>query len=161
MVSRLYLMRHGPAGFHGEWTADDDLRPLTPKGREAVEAVAGHLASIGVKADRILTSPLTRALETAEIVAGRLGASNLLESDTRLEPGFDTEELAGILADYADAGALMLVGHEPDLSGIVSALIGGGTIDYKKGAVARVDLFAAERPAGSLVWLLTPGSLGH
>lgn len=161
MLSRLYLMRHGPAGFHGEWTADDDLRPLTPKGRDAVEAVAEQLARIAVEVDCILTSPLTRALQTAEIVASRLGASKLVEIDPRLGPGFDTEALVGILAEHSSASALMLVGHEPDFSGIVSALIGGGAIDYKKGAVARVDLFATERPAGSLVWLLTPGSLGR
>ena len=161
MVSRLYLLRHGPAGSHGEWTADDALRPLTPKGRDAVDAVAEQLAVAGVTVDGILTSPLTRAVQTAEIVASRLGTTKLLESDPRLEPGFDSEDLAGILADYPDASALMLVGHEPDLSGVVSALIGGGAIDYKKGAVARIDLLSTGRLAGSLVWLLTPGLLGH
>ena len=161
MVTRLYVMRHGPAGFHGEWMASDDLRPLTPKGRAAVEAIAEQLVAAAVTVDRILTSPLTRAMETAEIVADRLGVADLLESDPRLEPGFDSEELATILADFADANALMLVGHEPDLSGVVYALIGGGSIDYKKGAVARVDLVSTERPAGALVWLMTPGALGH
>lgn len=161
MASRVYLMRHGPAGFHGEWTADDDLRPLTDKGRVAVEAVAEQLVTAGVRLDRIATSPLTRALQTAEIVADRLGAANLMDVDARISPGFDAEDLAGILADYPDADAIMVVGHEPDLSGLLAALTGGGSVDYKKGAVARVDLFSSARPAGSLVWLITPGLLGH
>ena len=161
MVSRVYLLRHGPAGSHGEWMADDDLRPLTEKGREAIRAVAEQLAHADVRVDRILTSPLTRALETAEIVAQRLGAAKLVDIDARISPGFDSEDLAGILSDHPDADALMVVGHEPDLSGVTSALIGGGSIEFKKGAVARVDLVPSGRPAGSLVWLITPGALGH
>jgi len=159
MVSRLYVMRHGPAGHHGEWRGEDGLRPLTDKGRDAVDTVAVQLVRIGVQLDAIVTSPLVRAYETADIVAARFHADDRLAVDDRLSPGFDYQDLESMLDEYADATALMIVGHEPDLSGVVAALIGGARIDYKKGAVARIDLVVAERPAGSLVWLLTPGSL--
>jgi len=156
---RVYLMRHGPAASQGAWTGEDDHQTLTAEGRDSVDAVAEQLVLRGVALDRLVTSPLTRARETAEIVAKRLGAADRLEVDSRLQPGFDFEDLASILSEHPHAEALMFVGHQPDMSAVISRLIGGGSVQCQKGAVARVDLFSVEEPGGSLAWLLAPASL--
>jgi phosphohistidine phosphatase len=161
---RLYLMRHADAG-RSEWSGDDFERPITDKGRSRTRAMAEHLRSIGVAPNRVITSPLTRAAQTATIAAGVLGAADTLAQDARLAAGFDIGRLAAILKDNADVESLMVVGHEPSMSSVVGDLIGGGDVVMKKGAVACVDLVqeggtGSGTPAGALLWLLSPGSLG-
>jgi phosphohistidine phosphatase SixA len=79
-----------------------------------------------------------------------------VHSEPRLAPGFDTGKLAGMLQEYADARALLLVGHEPSFSTVIAHLIDGGRVMMKKGAVARVDLADPAELRGDLVWLLPP-----
>jgi phosphohistidine phosphatase len=110
--------------------------------------------------DAIVTSPLARARRTAEIAADALGLRGKLEEDARLAHGFDAARLEQILAAHPGAGALMVVGHEPDFSATVAELIGGGDIVMKKGGLARVDVTAPVAGGGELVWLLTPPLLG-
>jgi phosphohistidine phosphatase len=163
--TRLYLMRHGDAGDSASWKGDDFERPLTDRGRARTLAMAEHLDAIGVAPRRVITSPLARAAQTAAIVAEVIGGVETLVQDDRLGQHFGMEGLARILDDNRDAEALLLVGHEPTLSSALSDVIGGGEILMKKGAVAAVDIVpGAERRAGritgTLVWLLSPGSLG-
>jgi phosphohistidine phosphatase len=163
---RLYVMRHADAD-RSAWDGDDFERPLTEKGRARTLAMAEHLDAIGVAPRRIVTSPLARAAQTAAIVAEVLGGIETLVQDDRLGPGFGVDRLARIVEDNAEAEALLLVGHEPALSRVVGDLIGGGDVVMKKGAVACVDLGpsigkggGAAPPSGTLLWLLSPGSLG-
>lgn len=109
--------------------------------------------------DAILTSPLTRAAQTAEIVAEGLDMMDLLEDDPRLEHGFNAHSLAEIVADHDEAEGLMLVGHEPSFSLTIESVIGGGSIVCKKGSLARVDLSDAGPLAGELVWLIPPKAM--
>lgn len=162
--TRLYLMRHADAD-RSAWTGDDFERPLTDKGRSRTRAMAEHLRSIGVAPDRVMTSPLTRAVQTATVATSVLGGVDTLVQDERLAAGFDIDRLASILKDNADVETLMVVGHEPSLSSVVGDLIGGGAVVMKKGAVACVDLTrrgatGSGVPAGALLWLLSPASLG-
>jgi phosphohistidine phosphatase len=104
----------------------------------------------------ILTSPLTRAFQTAEIVAEKLSLTNNLIKDQRLSPGFDTTQLVAVLDDYPDQDLMMLVGHEPDFSLTISSIIGGGNLVCKKGGLARVNLYSRSPLTGELVWLVPP-----
>jgi phosphohistidine phosphatase len=180
---RLYILRHGRAGDRETWQGDDRLRPLTEDGKERTVAAARGLAALGVRPDVILTSPYTRAAQTAELTARTLtGAGSDADheqagevtEESALESGATLERVAPALAERADMRDVMLVGHEPDLSGIIAALIGGNhggaRVEMKKGACCRVDIpagalrKAGQAPeklagAGTLAWLLTASQL--
>ena len=154
---RLFFLRHGLADrdqFHGD---DDDLRPLTAVGRRRMGVEADFIADLAPDIDVVITSPLVRAVETAEIVAARLGLAGVVSTDGRLGFGFDSSGLADILAGLA-AGhrRIMLVGHEPSFSQVVGDLVGGADVVMKKGALARVDLVPGSEVRGRLMWLLQP-----
>jgi len=152
----LFFLRHGIAGDRADWKGDDSLRPLTSKGRSQLVLTAKVMASLGIEFDAVLTSPLVRARETAEIVAARLGATHRLREEPRLEPGFDVTRLSDVLAGRGRDRTLLLVGHEPDFSHTISALVGGGNLEMKKGGLARVTLTSDRPLRGELVWLLPP-----
>lgn len=153
----LCLLRHAHAGDATRWLDDDDLRPLTEKGRRQAERLARLLAAASYVPDAILASPLVRARETAEIAAEILRAP--LRVDPRLGEPVDLATLERILADAGDPARPILVGHDPDFSELVSELV-GAPIAMRKGTLARVDV---ERPlapgAGDLRWLLPPDLL--
>ena len=105
----------------------------------------------------LLSSPLTRCRQTAEIVAEALGLSDKLKIEAELAPGFDLADLPLLLTGNHGYTNVMLVGHEPDFSITVSRLTGGSNITFKKGGLARVDLYQGlPEPKGTLVWLLPP-----
>ena len=116
---------------------------------------AKGIDEMDLKLDLIVTSPLTRAFQTADIVADELDMGDKLVQDERLGPGFGIDDLVKVVQDYPDASNIMLVGHEPDFSQTISALIGGGRLLVKKGGLARVDVINADPLQGELVWLLT------
>jgi phosphohistidine phosphatase len=159
-MTRVYFLRHGKAENRLEWRGDDAARPLTPAGEEAIRREAKVLAELDLGLDVIVTSPLARARRTAEIVADELGLRGRLVEDERLAHGFDVRRLEQVLAAHGPAGAIMVVGHEPELSAAVAELIGGGEIVMKKGGLARVDVTTPVAGGGELVWLLTPPLLG-
>ena len=137
---QLYLVRHGIAVDGGE-AMPDGSRALTDKGRRRFHRTARALGKLGYKLDLILTSPLVRAVQTAEILAGatKHGEVAVLEE---LDPKFDVATLRAAVAKRArKSGAVALVGHEPQLSLALAALSGvsPADIDLKKGAIVRVD----------------------
>ena len=149
---RLYFLRHGIADWP-EWDpARDHERPLTKEGLKKMKDQARALADLGVEIDAILSSPYTRAFQTADIVAGKLGLE--VKAEPLLAPGFACDKLAEITKAFDDNKALLLVGHEPSFSMVIAELIGGGRVQLKKGALARVDVNRELR--GELVWLLQP-----
>lgn len=152
----LYFLRHGLAEDRMVWKGDDALRPLTEKGKNQMERQARRMADLGLDLELILTSPLVRARQTAQITARFLHLAEHWIEDARLGPGFDLARLQAILRDHPHTERLMLVGHEPDFSETVSALIGGGRLVYKKGGLARVDIFLTDPLQGELVWLAPP-----
>jgi phosphohistidine phosphatase len=158
---KVYFLRHGKAENRAEWRGRDADRPLTPEGEEIVRREAEALRAMDLAPDVIVTSPLARARRTAEIVADGLGLGGRLVEDERLAPGFDVARLEQVLAAHASgARAVLVVGHEPDFSETVAALIGGGDVVMKKGGLARVDVAAPAAGGGRLDWLLTPSLLG-
>jgi phosphohistidine phosphatase len=118
---------------------------------------ARGLRRLGVRPDVLLSSPLVRARQTAEIVRQALGLDSRLVD--ALAPGCDMTRLRDLLGEYRSAERIMVVGHEPDFSGLIGALTGGGRILLKKGGLARVDLETVGDGAGTLVWLLPPLAL--
>lgn len=156
---KIFFLRHALAGNRAEWKGDDAARPLTEEGIEKTKRTAATLADLDLGLEVILTSPLVRARQTAEIVAAKLKVK--LVEDARLAPGFDEKKLRALCRDYANANALMVVGHEPDFSATISALIGGGRVVCKKGGLALVDLPNAQSRQGELVWLIPPKVLAR
>jgi phosphohistidine phosphatase len=152
---KLYFLRHGIAADRAEQGSDFD-RPLTDEGRKRMAREAKALAKLNLELDDIITSPLVRAKQTAEIVADRLKMPDKVIQDDRLSPDFDSQRLARVLQDHANADAIMLVGHEPDFSQMVEQLAGGAKVDLKKGGLACVDLPDPSSLNGQLVLLVPP-----
>ncbi|MDQ3938542.1 MAG: histidine phosphatase family protein [Chloroflexota bacterium] len=151
----LYLLRHADAGDPQAWQGDDAQRPLSAKGRRQAEQLGQFLAARGFSPDVVVSSPKTRALETAELVAQPLGAS--VTSDERLGGALDLDTLAAII-DGLPGRRIVLVGHDPDFSELASTLCGAAYLALKKGALARLDVSLPLQPAGAILrWLLPPG----
>lgn len=153
-MSSLYFLRHGRAD-RSAWSGDDRLRPLTEDGRRRLRLQAQAYARMKLGIERIVSSPLTRARETAEIVAAQLGLPVILEPGLAI--GCDWEGLVRVLKAHPGRCRL-LVGHEPDFSSLIGRLVGAprGAIVMKKGGLARVDLLTQDSLRGELVWLLPP-----
>jgi len=152
----LIFLRHGRAENSAGWPGPDSERPLTQEGKAKMRREAATIARLGIGLDLILSSPLARALQTAEIVAKELGLVGKLIAEKRLSPGFGPEALTQLIQERSRASALMLVGHEPDFSATISRLIGGGRVECKKGSLIAVNLPDPSRLKGDLVWLIPP-----
>lgn len=152
---RVFFVRHGLAD-RSAWDGPDHLRPLTPEGIERMERSAGRMADLGLGVDLVLTSPLTRARQTAEIVAAALDPSGGLVEDARLAGGFDDDALGDMLRENADVDRILLAGHEPSFGIVVGRITGGSHIICKKGSLLRVDLWGEDPPRGDLVWSIPP-----
>ncbi len=153
----LYFLRHGIAADVGPEGSGDAGRPLTAEGIKKMKEEARGLRRLDVRPDVLLSSPLVRARQTAEIVRHALGLDSRLVD--ALAPGCDVAQLRDVLGEYRSAERIMIVGHEPDFSDLISALTGGSRIMLKKGGLARVDLETVSDGAGTLVWLLPPLAL--
>jgi phosphohistidine phosphatase len=114
---QLVIVRHADAAA-GE---PDELRPLTPEGREAARALGEQLAAQGVRPDAVLSSPLLRARETAQELARPAGLE--AEPDERLAPGATAESVKAAAAERGET--VVVVGHQPDCGQIAAALTGG------------------------------------
>ena len=155
----LYFLRHGDAGGKEAWKGEDRERPLSEEGNAQMRREARTMAAMRLGVSLIVTSPFTRAVQTAETVAAALGLPDSPVRDERLAPGFGVRALRKILAEHAEAGAILLVGHEPDFSETIGECIGGGRVECRKGGLARLEIRDPLRPRGVLQWLLPPGVL--
>jgi phosphohistidine phosphatase len=145
----LWLLRHGEAVPHEK---DEDFqRALTEKGEAQSRAAGAAFAALGLAWDVVLTSPKVRARDTARLACEAAGAA-AAEEDEALADGFTAEDALGRMGER---GAVLLVGHEPDLSGVVRALT-GGRVKLKKGGAAAIAL---KPGVAELTALLTPAQL--
>lgn len=139
---QLLVLRHGPAEPAGHGT--DAARRLSAEGRRLTRSATGALARIVSQPERIYTSPLVRARETAEILAAAVGAAPPIATPL-LAPGFQRRELARELA-RCGLERFAIVGHEPDLSGFIGWLLGGrheARVKLGKGAACLLDFAPA------------------
>jgi phosphohistidine phosphatase len=153
----LYFFRHGQAEDAQGPDFDDYTRKLTDKGIERTQAAGLALIKLNVKPARIYTSPRLRARQTADILGEALDI--VPEARDEVNFGFNPQLIPTLITDIPNDGAVMFVGHEPDLSITVGALTGGGEVEMKKGGMARVDLLARSPLRGVLMWLLAPRML--
>jgi phosphohistidine phosphatase len=157
----LYIMRHGVAVDRGSaGFSDDTKRPLTPEGKKKMKEISSGLVRLGFDVDWIVSSPLIRSAETADIVAEELGARAPKDFCDALRPGGSPEALITFLAKHANRKRVLVVGHEPDLSELAARLIGAGrhaNLAFKKGGCCLItfDEFPPKSP-GQLIWWLTP-----
>lgn len=159
----IFILRHGKAGKRDGAGGDDAARPLTPKGAREIRVVSRWMAGCGIVPDLIASSPLKRALETAEIVAEEILHKQEIAVWNELEPGSDPDTLRKRLKVLPDVNMVLLVGHEPHLLQLIKCLIGagGGTrIEIAKGGMAKIGDFPPDTgSAGILEWLLTPDQI--
>jgi phosphohistidine phosphatase len=156
----IYVLRHGEAGARFDEPEKDEARPLTPDGRLEMTEVAKSLPKLGVDFDLIATSPLPRALQTAEIVARQYGMLNKLEKWDELRHPAENETLFKRLSHTKKGSSVLLVGHEPHLSGMIGEVISGSSgvnLVLKKAGLAKLEILAFKpKITGELRWLLTP-----
>src|SRR6516225_7203164 len=154
----LYLIRHAIAEERGEAWPDDAKRPLTDEGISRMRKAARGLARLDVSIDLVLSSPLVRARQTAEIVAAALDPRPPIVHIESLAPGGAYATFVADLEKHARKTRLALVGHEPGIGELAARLIGSRrAFEFKKGAVCRIDL--GEIPPagpGELRWVMTP-----
>jgi phosphohistidine phosphatase len=160
----LILIRHGRAGNPAEFARggmSDDLRPLTVEGRKRMRQNIDGLARLLPRIDTLATSPLVRAVETAQIVAKAFKVSPV--EVAALSPGGKRDKLVAWLIQQPAAVTVAMVGHEPVLSNLAVALIGGSggiNLSLKKGGACCVQFKTkATLGSGELLWLLTPRQL--
>lgn len=158
-MKTLYLVRHAIAEERGPAWPDDTLRPLTGRGRRRFAAAAdGFVRLEGGGPDRILTSPLVRARQTAELLS-RAAAGAPIDMADALAPG---QPVGAILAKARRLPGyrIALVGHEPDLGHLAASLLGASRpLPFKKGGICRIDVGWQGGTEGTLVWFLSPAAL--
>ena len=157
----LYLIRHGVAAERGLAWPDDAKRPLTEEGIGRMKKAAKGLKRLDVRLDVVVSSPLVRARQTAEVVAGVFDEMPPLVFTAALAPGGRYSDLLADLQTQVRRTRIALVGHEPDLGRLAARLAGSRrAFEFKKGAVCRIDVDALP-PArsGTLRWFLPPSIL--
>jgi len=156
---KLYIVRHGIAVPHGTPGVAEEMRPLTQEGiRKMRQAAAGYCA-LGVVPKVILTSPLPRALETAEILRKEFGITTKMEACEALRPEANRPALYTSLVRHSSEGAVMLVGHQPSLGEIAADIAFGDdslALSLRKGGGCGLQVTRLlPRPEGTLEWMLT------
>jgi phosphohistidine phosphatase len=153
----VYFLRHASAGSHKANLAADERRPLDPEGIQQCAAIGHALAALEVKLDVVISSPLKRAQQTAELVAREIGYEDRIEVSDALRPDADYRAFEQLLQSQAKEEEIMVVGHNPTLSEFLSQLISGGAshtaVELKKGAIAKVPMDGDSSP---LQWCFTP-----
>jgi phosphohistidine phosphatase len=153
----LYLIRHGLAEERGNVWPDDAKRPLTEDGMSSMRKEARGLAHLGVSLEVVLSSPLVRARQTAELVSGGLDPRPPIVNVDSLAPDGSYQALVADLEKHARKSRIALVGHEPAIGELAARLIGSRhSFEFKKGAVCRIDLEELPSGPGNLRWFLTP-----
>jgi phosphohistidine phosphatase len=152
----LFLMRHANAGTIRENPVLDAKRGLIKEGKEQCMLMARVLNSLKAPVDVIVSSPLKRAMQTAQLVGTELGYDSKVEISSALGLNASYADFQDLLAKYADREGILVVGHNPNLFQFLGRMVtgnGGAAIRMRKGSIARVDM---ERHPPRLQWLLDP-----
>jgi phosphohistidine phosphatase len=152
----LYLMRHANAGLVRENPLLDAKRGLVKDGKEQCMTMARVLSALKVQVDVIVSSPLKRAMQTAQFVGTELGYDAKVEINSALMPDADYTTFQDMLVKYSGREGILAVGHNPSLFQFLGKLVtgnGGANIRMRKASIARVDL---ERHPPQLQWVIDP-----
>jgi phosphohistidine phosphatase len=155
---RLYLIRHGIAEERGEAWPDDSRRPLSEEGMSRLRKEARGLVHLGVTFDVVLTSPLVRARQTADTVAGAFSSRPAIVVIESLGPNGSAQAVLSDLEKQARGTRIALVGHEPGIGELAARLAGSRrALTFKKGAICRIDVQSLPPGGpGTLRWFITP-----
>ena len=156
----LYILRHATAEEAASSGDDDGARKLTDRSKEKMRGAAAGLRAMGLKFDAILTSPLVRAAETAEIVSAAYENTPPPQVLPALATGVTATDAVAALRAFSKHDNVMIVGHEPQLSAVASIMLtGAGDVAHlklKTGGCIAIDLPTRfERGGGELRWMLT------
>ena len=153
----LYFLRHASAGEHLVSPKKDEKRALDKEGIEQCGYIGRALVALDVQVDVIISSPLKRCTQTASLVGNELGYEGKLQLDAGLRPEAGLPDFRKMLEKYARQEAVLVVGHNPNLSQFLGSVISDSgceaSLELKKGAVAKVEM---RRSFGTLQWCLTP-----
>ena len=153
----IYFLRHASAGEHLANPKKDEKRALDKEGIEQCGYVGRALAALEAQVDVVVSSPLKRATQTASLVGNEMGYEGKLQIETGLRPEATFSDFRKLVEKYARQEAIMVVGHNPNLSQFLGAIISDSgceaSVELKKGAVAKVEM---RRSTGTLQWCLTP-----
>jgi phosphohistidine phosphatase len=153
----LYFLRHASAGQPLANPKKDEKRALDKEGIEQCGYIGRALAALQVQVDVIVSSPLKRCTQTASLVGNELGYEGKLQLDAGLRPEASLADFRKLLDKYSRQEAIMVVGHNPNLSQFLGAVISDSgceaSLELKKGSVAKVEM---RRTSGTLQWCLTP-----
>jgi phosphohistidine phosphatase len=154
----LYLIRHGIAAERSDDYPDDSKRPLTNNGIARLRREAKALEALGVSFDQIVSSPLTRTKQTAEILAEAMKSKPPIATIDALAPAGTPSAVVQELVKYARKARVAVVGHEPNLGELAAKLIGARIpIEFKKGAICRIDFeVLPPKGVGQLRWFMPP-----
>ena len=158
----LYILRHGKAEPYGQRYPADHLRPLTEKGRKRTKGSVKGMKAANVNVDLIVSSPILRARQTAEIVHKGLGIAEPIEFSSALASGSVREVMSAIQA-YASLDGVLLVGHEPTLSELISTMSSGVyhvAFNLKPGGLCKLNVATLGfGQCASIEWFVTPKQL--
>jgi len=153
----IYFLRHASAGEHLTNPKKDEKRALDKEGIEQCGYVGRALAALEAQVDVMASSPLKRATQTASLVGNEMGYEGKLQIEAGLRPEATFSDFRKLVEKYARQEAIMVVGHNPNLSQFLGAIISDAgceaSVELKKGAVAKVEM---RRSSGTLQWCLTP-----
>jgi phosphohistidine phosphatase len=154
----IYFLRHASAGQPKASSAKDEKRPLDKLGTEQSHDLGRALAALDPKLDVILSSPLTRAVQTAEVAAEACGHKEKIVTDNALRPEASYEQFQDLLQRYSDKGAILVVGHNPSMTEFLNKLLfeaaALSAVELKKGALAKVEKDGSQ--SAVLKWCMTP-----
>jgi len=158
----LYILRHGIAVEPGTPGYEQDSeRPLIPKGRRQLQQIAGTMEKMDLRFDLVVSSPLLRAEQTAEIIAKSLKLEARSRTSDALKPDGNPITLVRQLNELNPAPEdVLLIGHQPNLNRLISLLTAGDmdmVIDLKKGGLCKLETESLQTgQCAMLAWLLTP-----
>ena len=157
----LYLIRHGVAAERGKDWPDDSKRPLTPDGIARLRREARALNALSVGFDQIVSSPLVRTRQTADVFAEELKGKPPVVTADALAPAGTPAAVIQELVKHVRKARLALVGHEPNLGELAAELIGArAPLEFKKGGICRIDFdVLPPKGTGRLRWFVTPKML--
>lgn len=154
----IYLLRHGIAEDRAASGRDADRR-LTEEGRAKLQSVLERAHAAGVTPSLILSSPLRRAIETAEIAARELGYDGKIVRAAALAPDSSPQQIWDEIRKHRDETAVLVTGHEPLFSSTVAWMLGStrAMVHFRKGALVRLDVESlGPTPAAVLEWMMIP-----
>ena len=151
---KIFIVRHGIAEESAR--GGDRARELTEEGRKKMKEASAGFAKLEAEIDHIFSSPLVRAVQTAEIVAKAVGHGHSVETMEELSPAHSPDQVIHALQSFKKAKGVVLAGHEPNCSELAAHLLGGAQLEFKKGAICLIESDPVSAGLGILIWHLSP-----